>query len=52
MRKVQIFLPGPMMFWLKEKSEKKDVSVAELIRSILEKQVDEYDKKEKEKTCG
>jgi metal-responsive CopG/Arc/MetJ family transcriptional regulator len=50
MDRLQIHLPKPMLTRLKEIAEKRDYSVAEIIRSIIEKHLDENE--EKEKPCG
>lgn len=50
MKRFQIFLPEPLMKRLEKIAEKRDYSVAEIVRSMLEKQTDAEE--EKEKPCG
>jgi predicted DNA-binding protein len=50
MKRFQIYLPEPMLERLEKLAEKRDYSVAEIIRSIIEKHFEESEKKEK--SCG
>ena len=50
MKRFQIYLPEPMLDRLEKIANKRDYSVAEIVRSMLEKQLDEDE--QKEKTCG
>lgn len=48
MDRLQIHIPKPMLERLREIAEKRDYSVAEIIRVMLQKQLDA----EKETPCG
>lgn len=50
MERLQIHFPKPMLTKLKEIAEKRDYSVAEIIRSIIEKHFEESERKDK--SCG
>ena len=50
MKRFQIFLPEPLMKRLEKIAQYRDYSVAEIIRSMLEKQT--AIEEEKDKSCG
>lgn len=50
MKRFQTHLPEPMLKRLEEIANERDYSVAEIIRSMLQKQIEEYDRSKKE--CG
>jgi metal-responsive CopG/Arc/MetJ family transcriptional regulator len=50
MKRFQTHLPEPMLKRLEEIAKERDYSVAEIIRSMLQKQIEEYDRSKKE--CG
>lgn len=47
MKRFQCYLPEPMLDRLEKIAEKRDYSVAEIVRSMLQKQIDEDEEKEK-----
>lgn len=48
MKRFQTHLPEPMLERLEEIAKERDYSVAEIIRSMLQKQIDEEDRRKKE----
>jgi metal-responsive CopG/Arc/MetJ family transcriptional regulator len=50
MKRTQVHLPEPLIKRLEKIAQRRDYSVAEIIRSMLEKQTDIEE--EKEKSCG
>lgn len=47
MKRFQIYLPEPMLERLEKIAENRDYSVAEIIRSIIEKHFEENERKDK-----
>jgi metal-responsive CopG/Arc/MetJ family transcriptional regulator len=50
MKRFQIFLPEPLMQRLEKIAQRRDYSVAEIVRSMLERQT--AIEEEKDKPCG